>query len=124
MKKRKLNIPIDVFESEIAQAQLIVDEQTRKDLSIINQDRLAQDANAVTVKPEVNRKKMKVSNLFRLYIGDKPIGYCGNLLQIVRMIREAAQDAAIRKSVEKKRRDEEAKQAEAQKREAGEKNGE
>jgi hypothetical protein len=123
MKKRKSNKPIkpiDVFESEIKQAQMAIDEQTRVNLNIINQDRLALDANApaVTVKPEVNEKKRKVSSLYRLFIGDKPIGYCGNLMQIINIIHETAQNILRRKAVEKRQQEEEAKQAEAKKREA------
>jgi hypothetical protein len=114
VKHKKITKPLDVFESEVAQAQIIIDEQTQRNLTIINQDHKERDPNAplVSVKPEVNRKKRKCTNLFRLYYGDSPSRYCGNLLQVVNMIHEATEAILRDKKARAERKAQEKAEAE------------
>jgi len=81
---------MDVYESEIAQAERLIDSAFGKLLATINDYRQTHNLEPAQVTPEVNANKRKVTSLYRLYIG-KNSNYCGNMQQMINILHDAAQ---------------------------------
>jgi len=105
MKKTKTNKPLDVFESEKAQAQVLVDEAFGSTLEGINQYQQSKGLETVSIQPEVNEKKRKVTSLYRIFLG-KESDYCGNFHQVASMINQASQVVARAKAEEIRQQEE------------------
>lgn len=116
MKKNKTNKPLDVFESEKAQAQIVINEATERFLTTINQYRQEHGLDLASVTPEVNEKKRKVTSLCRVYIGSKS-NYCGSLMQVMNTLNDAVHAIQREKAQEEmqKQKQEAAKVAEMEK---------